>query len=81
MSTETVVVGIGPGLDDVVRVARDGAAVALADEALDAMATSRAIVDSIERDRPARLRRLHRLRRAGHTPSSPRSGGPSCSTR
>ena len=35
MSTETVVVGIGPvSFDEVVRVARDGAAVTLSDESL-----------------------------------------------
>ena len=48
MSTETVVVGIGPvTFDEVVRVARDGAAVTLSDESLDAIAKSRARIEEL----------------------------------
>src|SRR3954465_278235 len=48
MSTETVVVGVGPvTFDDVVAVARGGAAVALSDESLDAIAKSRARIEEL----------------------------------
>ena len=48
MSIETVVVGVGPvSFDDVVHVARDGAAVALSDESLDAIAKSRARIEEL----------------------------------
>jgi histidine ammonia-lyase len=52
MSTVTAVtVGVGaPSFEDVVAVARDGAAVELADEALDEIARSRAIVDALAHD-------------------------------
>ena len=51
MSTETVVVGIGPvTFDEVVRVARDGAAVTLSDESLDAIAKSRARIEQLAHD-------------------------------
>jgi histidine ammonia-lyase len=52
--TDQVVVGIGPLTpEDVVRVARDGAGVRLADDALAGIAGSRAIVDALaEDDRP-----------------------------
>ena len=48
MSIETVDVGVGPvSFDDVVHVARDGAAVALSDESLDAIAKSRARIEEL----------------------------------
>ena len=51
VSIETVVVGIGPvSFDEVVRVARDGAAVALSDESLDAIAKSRARIEELAHD-------------------------------
>src|SRR3954466_15395575 len=51
MGTDQVVVGIGPvPPEDVVRVARDGAAVRLADEALAEIARSREVVDSLAKD-------------------------------
>ena len=51
MNTETVVVGVGPvTFDEVVRVARDGAAVALSDESLDAIAKSRARIEELATD-------------------------------
>jgi histidine ammonia-lyase len=54
MGTAEVVVGIGPVTpEDVVRVARDGARVRLADEAVDEIARSRAVVDVLAGgDRP-----------------------------
>jgi histidine ammonia-lyase len=54
MSSLPILVGIGP-VDpaDVVRVARDGAGVRLAEEALEAMAASRAVVDKLaDQDEP-----------------------------
>jgi histidine ammonia-lyase len=51
MHTEQVVVGIGPVTpEDVVRVARGGCGVRLADEALAEIARSRAIVDQLAKD-------------------------------
>src|SRR5688500_2694020 len=51
MRTDQVVVGIGPvAPEDVVRVARDGAGVRLADEALAEIARTRAVVDSLAKD-------------------------------
>ena len=51
MHTEQVVVGVGPvPPEDVVRVARDGAGVRLADEALAEIARSREVVDSLAKD-------------------------------
>ena len=51
MSNETVVVGVGPvSLEDVVRVARDGAAVTLSDESLDAIVKSRARIEELAHD-------------------------------
>jgi histidine ammonia-lyase len=48
VNTETVVVGVGPvTFDEVVRVARDGAAVGLSDESLDAIAKSRARIEQL----------------------------------
>ena len=48
MNTETVVVGVGPvTFDEVAHVARDGAAVALSDESLDAIAKSRARIEEL----------------------------------
>ena len=48
MNTETVVVGVGPvTFDEVVRIARDGAAVTLSDESLDAIAKSRARIEEL----------------------------------
>lgn len=47
----TVVVGVGPvSVEDVVAVARDGDGVTLADEALDAIAAGRAVVDALADD-------------------------------
>ncbi len=47
----TVYVGVGPlSFDDVVRVARGGEAVAVADDALAAMAASRAVVEALADD-------------------------------
>src|SRR4029079_15161479 len=47
-SSNTVVVGVGPvSLDDVVAVARDGAAVTLSDESLDAIAKSPARIEQL----------------------------------
>src|SRR3954470_2917981 len=51
MGTDQVVVGIGPVTpEDVVRVAREGAGVRLADEALAEIARSRDVVDSLAKD-------------------------------
>jgi histidine ammonia-lyase len=51
MHTEQVVVGIGPVTpEDVVRVARGGCGVRLADEALAEIARSRAVVDQLAKD-------------------------------
>ncbi len=51
MNTEAVVVGIGPvSFDEVVRVARDGAAVTISDESLDAIAKSRARIEQLAND-------------------------------
>ena len=51
MSNETVVVGVGPvSLEDVVRVARDGAAVTLSDESLDEIVKSRARIEELAHD-------------------------------
>jgi len=51
MRTDQVVVGIGPvSPDDVVRVARAGAGVRLADEALAEIARTRAVVDQLAKD-------------------------------
>jgi histidine ammonia-lyase len=51
MSSDQVVIGVGPlGPDDVVRVARDGYGVRLADEALAEIARSRAIVAALAGD-------------------------------
>ena len=51
VNTEAVVVGIGPvTFDEVVRVARDGAAVTLSDESLDAIAKSRARIEQLAND-------------------------------
>jgi histidine ammonia-lyase len=51
MHTDQVVVGIGPVTrEDVVRVARDGCGVRLADEALAEIARSRAVVDRLAKD-------------------------------
>jgi histidine ammonia-lyase len=51
MQPEVVVVGVGPvHPDDVVRVARGGCGVRLADDALVAIARSRAVVDSLAGD-------------------------------
>src|SRR4051812_17501097 len=51
MHTDQVVVGIAPvPPEDVVRVARDGAAVRLADEALAEIARSREVVDALAKD-------------------------------
>jgi histidine ammonia-lyase len=51
MDTEQVVVGIGPLTpEDVVRVARDGCGVRLADEALAEIARSRDVVDRLAKD-------------------------------
>ena len=48
MGTETVSVGIGPvSIDDVVRVARDGAAVKVSDESLAAIAKSRIRIEEL----------------------------------
>jgi len=48
LSSETVVVGIGPvGFDDVVRVARDGAGVTLSEESLSAIAKSRTRIEEL----------------------------------
>src|SRR5215218_9800119 len=54
MQTDVVAVGVGPvHPDDVVRVARGGCGVRLADEALEALAHSRAVVERLaEDDRP-----------------------------
>ena len=51
MRTDHVVVGTGPvAPEDVVGVARDGAGVRLADEALAEIARSREVVDSLAKD-------------------------------
>lgn len=51
MHTDQVVVGIGPVTpEDVVRVAREGYGVRLADEALAEIARSRAVVDALAKD-------------------------------
>ena len=51
MHTDQVVVGIGPLTpEDVVRVARDGHGIRLADDALTEIARSRAIVDALAKD-------------------------------
>ena len=51
MRTEQVVVGVGPvSPEDVVRVARDGAGVRLADEALAEIARSREVVEALAKD-------------------------------
>src|SRR5687768_16562659 len=51
MSTEQVVVGVAPvAPDDVVRVARHGCGVRLADDALAEVARSRAVVDALAGD-------------------------------
>src|SRR3954452_21474472 len=51
MRTDQVVVGVGPvSPEDVVRVARDGAGVRLADEALAEIARSRAVVEKLAED-------------------------------
>jgi histidine ammonia-lyase len=51
MHTETVIVGTGPvSPEDVVRVARTGCGVRLADEALAEIARSRAVVESLAKD-------------------------------
>jgi histidine ammonia-lyase len=49
--TETVVVGVGPvSFDEVVAVARGGAAVSLSDESLDVIAKSRARIEELAHD-------------------------------
>src|SRR5687767_12748348 len=51
MHTDQVVVGVGPvTAEDVVRVAREGSGVRLADEALAEIARSRDVVDSLAKD-------------------------------
>ena len=51
MSASTVVVGIGPvSMEEVVAVARDGATVQLSDEALAAVASSRALIEQLADD-------------------------------
>src|SRR5688500_19645016 len=51
MRTDQVVVGIGPvAPEDVVRVARGGSGVRLADEALAEIARTRAVVDQLAKD-------------------------------
>jgi histidine ammonia-lyase len=51
VNSETVVVGVGPvSFDEVVRVAREGATVALSEESLDAIAKSRARIEQLAHD-------------------------------
>ncbi len=86
MSTEvaadvrTVEVGIGPVTpDDLVAVARQGAAVRLADGSLAEIARTRAVIEGLADDVAAALRHLDRLRRARHPAHPAAPSGPSCS--
>ena len=64
---DPVVVGIGAvTFDDVVRVARHGAAVAIADDALGTIAASRTPHPRARRQPDPGVRHLHRFRCAGH---------------
>ena len=67
VSDMTVIVGIGPvSFDDVVAVARGGAAVAVAEEAVAAIDESRTHIEALAAESHPGLRRVHRVRRAGH---------------
>ena len=76
--TPQVVVGTGPVASGRRRPRRPrtGDGVRLADDALAEIARSRDVVDAAGQGRPAALRHLHRLRRAGHHAHPARAARP-----